>query len=225
MTAERDHLKEVLRQTVERLYNPPTLTELVMGDYAGIRQAYHMEIWAAMREYMHVEGKVTKFQNRMRQAVNKYFWDAGRQGWVDGGSDVKMSAEASDWLISRIEAEFGYVGEQFQKIRMMKADPDFTMKDADAEASTRADSYARSLDQAYNTIKAFAAKNDMLFLSGPDGKEGCDTCRRLKAGKPHRAKWWIAHDYIPGSGNSYDCHGYNCQHELYFLKDGKRFTL
>jgi len=234
MSNERDQLKIVVQEIIEKIESIKTYqarrdvlfkyTELVMGDYAGIRQAYHMEIWAAMREYLHVAKPVTSFQSRMRKAIATYWDQAAKSAWVDGGGEGLLSKEAQSWFTSRMEAEFGFTGEVFQRLKMLKAEDDFTMKDADNEANARAEGYARSLDQTYNMIKSFAANYDMLFLDGDDGLDTCSTCQRLK-GQKHRAKWWVSRGYVPGPANNYECHGFRCRHALYYVKNGKRFTI
>jgi hypothetical protein len=222
MSQEREQLKQAMRSAVA-CFPRGKFIELELGEYAGIRNEYRTEVWAAIREYLSVDAPVTVYQNRMRTAIANAFYGASEMAWVDGGGEDGLSKEAQSWLTSRLDAELGYTGELFQRLRMLKKDDDFAHADADAEANARADAYARTLDQVYNTIKAFAAKNQMLTFGGQSGADSCTTCRKLM-GQRHRAKWWVSRNYVPGPANAFECGGWRCRHFLFDDK-GKVFSI
>ena len=166
---------------------------------------------------------VTTFKNMMSRAMANAFEDTASMAWVDGGSEGDLEPEAQSWLSAKLDGELSFIQQLFQNLRMLKADPEFTNQDADNEAASRADGYARTLDQVYNQIKIFAEPYRMLTMGGQDGVKTCPTCARLKDQR-HRASWWISRDYVPGPANSFECGGWQCNHFLFDDK-GQIFTI
>ena len=197
-----------------------------IGDYSGVRAVYILEITNAMVEYMRGYVGMVASRNIMGKAMVEAFSDAFETGFMEtaGGDTYEPEREDTDYLAAKMDAELGYIKSLFFSLKeiVSGASIEEPVTDADivAEADSRSAMYAKTLDGVYGQGKLRGKKNIMLTMDGPDGKENCETCRKLKAGKSHRAKWWVSHELIPGPGNEkYECNGYNCQHQL-FDKDG-----
>lgn len=198
------------------------ILELALGDYAGIRQEYRMRVYSSILDYLRQDNvPVTKFRNVMKRAIADNFIAAGELGYTDGGGELPEPEDFMSWIGARQEEEFGYTNSLYSNLKGLKKEEDF---DPFAEASTRAEGYAKTLDGIYNEAKIRGAKNKMLTFGGTDGEHTCSTCQRLQ-GARHRASWWINHDLVPGPVNkNYECGGFRCQHYLYD-DDGKLFTI
>jgi len=183
--------------------------------YESVRNDYWAAVYDAVEGYLSSSRPVTAFQNSFLNAMNSAFQTAFEYGYTDAGGEVPVDADAQAWLDGQISAEAGNIRELFARLK------DNRDIDAIAEAFARADGYASTLDQIYNTGKTFGAKNKMLTMVGDDGAESCKDCQRLK-GQRHRASWWAEHDLIPGS-SSYECQGFHCEHYL-VDDDGNEFT-
>lgn len=204
--------------TIYDLVLGKTLTELSLGDYANIRDAYRLNVWAAITEYFYTEGaRITKFRNDMRKAMASSFGEAFAQGIADGGGDYINDPDPADveWLAAKQAAEMGYIDALFVQLKDLKAEAKDDPTATDGEAEKRAENYAKTLDGIYNEGKVRGAKNVMLTFGGPDGHESCATCQKLK-GKRHAAKWWIKKGLTIYRGNqNYECGCFNCQHYLF----------
>lgn len=67
-----------------------------------------------------------------------------------------------------------------------------------------------------------ADKNTLMVFGGRDGKESCDTCKRLK-GKIYRMYEWAAAKLRPRvDTENFDCGGWECEHDLERAKKGSR---
>lgn len=216
----KNYLLLKIREAVKAL--PALLAHLspvsikALGGYEGIRNDYWAEVYDAVEGYLTGNRPITSFRNGMWNAMNSAFQTAFEMGYVDGGGEVPVDAKAQAWLDGMIAQEKGFISGLFADLRDYWSD-----KDAIAEAFARADGYASTLDQIYNTGKTFGAANKMLTMTGSDGKESCKDCQRLK-GQRHRASWWAENNLIPGS-SAYECGGWNCEHIL-VDDDGVEFT-
>jgi hypothetical protein len=157
----------------------------------------------------------------MGKAMVEAFADGFETGFMEtaGGDTYEPERADTDYLAAKMDAELGYIKTLFFSLKeiMSGASIEEPVTDADivAEADSRAAMYAKTLDGVYGQGKLRGKRNIMLTLDGMDGNESCRTCQKYK-GKAHRAKWWTSHDLIPGPGNeNYECHGYNCQHQLF----------
>ncbi len=189
------------------------------GDYTSIRTEMSGEIHDAVYDYLTGYGYVTIYWVKMSLAVSKAWIEATDAAYVEGGGELPIDMETADWARAQLDIQLAYVDQLFATLRELRQSGDVN---AAAEALSRANGYASSLDQQYSEAKARGAKNKMLTMVGDDGKESCKDCQRMK-GQRHRASWWISHDMVPGSSN-YECQGWRCEH---FLIDdnGERFTI
>lgn len=199
------------------------------GDITSISAQYHDAVTQAIVDYFTGDRRIQDARNDFKHAVANAFGDGFEAGWLNGGGELPIDADANDWLAGRYDAEFGFIDMLFQQMKEIKAEGD---KDFDyfAFATARADGYTGSLLSVYNEGKLRAAGNKMLTFTGEDGSPDhiCQstggTCVRLM-GQRHRASWWVAHGLIPGPGNSnYDCGGWNCLHRL-VTDDGEDFMV
>lgn len=90
--------------------------------------------------------------------------------------------------------------------------------------SDRVEMYARSLDGAWNTIRASAQKNMMVrWVVGPT-EESCKDCSRLDQ-QEHRLRWFLDKGFIPGTPGTeaLNCKGFQCLCSWHTL-DGQPFS-
>lgn len=188
------------------------------GDYASIRDRYHVGIVATITDYLSGATSMANAKYFLKPLAGTSFNDAFEAGWVETAGDTyEPDPEDVDWLATRLDQELAYIDSLFVTMKAMKSDTEepLTLGDIDQFAEDRANGYCASLDGVNAQGKLRGKKSVMLTLDGPDGKESCATCQRYK-GKSHRAKWWVSHDLVPGPGNeTYECNGYNCQHQLF----------
>lgn len=206
--------------TVEQI----RLALLALGSYQVIRNTYFAQVSGGVLDYLlaPVNARVTRYRNGVKRAAVVAFDEASKQGFIDGGGKLPYDRDFADYITARINAELGYIETTFAQLRMLKISGEpFS---AEEEASRRAESYARTLDQIYNEGKLRGAGRLMLTFGGRDGKEHCPSCAELK-GKRRQARWWVAQGLVTGQGNrNFDCGGFNCQHYL-FTDDGFLFTI
>lgn len=195
------------------------ILELTLAEYSGIRAGYYAQVFDLVKNYLISKAAVTSYTRSMKRAMSDAFVQVAEIAWVDGGSDLPLDGDALDWLSARQSAEFGFIDELFQRLKMLRGEEtkDTITDTANEEAASRAEGYAGTLDLVYSTIKLLAGKNKMLTFVGTDGKESCKDCRKYK-NKRHKASWWVAHDAIPGSHTGFECGGWLCQHIL--IDDG-----
>jgi len=193
------------------------ILELTLAEYSGIRAGYYAQVFDLVKNYLISKAAVTSYTRSMKRAMSDAFVQVAEIAWVDGGSDLPLDGDALDWLSARQSAEFGFIDELFQRLKMLRGEEtkDTITDTANEEAASRAEGYAGTLDLVYSTIKLIAGKNKMLTFTGVDGQSPypCPECKRYK-NKRHKASWWVAHDAIPGSVTGFTCKGYNCKHVL-----------
>jgi hypothetical protein len=202
---------------IEHIAAAAAAVELSIGDYAPIRSAYKIECAGYITEYLYSDSvRITRFRNLFKKAILAAFYPAFEQGLIDGGGAAPAEGEDLEWINARVEREFGFVDELFYQLRDLKKEA----KDEGAGilagvSEARSEGYARTLDGIYSAGKVRGAANKMLTLGGPDGKESCGTCQRLK-GQRHKASWWKNHGLLIYRGNdNYECGCWECQHYLY----------
>lgn len=188
---------------------------LSVGNYAGIRSTYWSEVYSAVFDYLTSADKpITSYKARVKRAIGTAAVDAAETAWLDGGAELPLDEDASQFLETFQQSEMSNADNLFATLKQLKREAD---SDEEAEANNRANGYAAGLDGMYSQVKVMGMGNQMLTLAGEDGqppKFPCPECRRLK-GQRHRAKWWIAHDLVPRRGNdNYTCGGWQCRHYL-----------
>lgn len=209
----------------DALYGPLALKQ---GDYPVIRANYRAEIAQAMTEYLASDKPSTSYKSRFNRAMIESFSSAFYTGYAEtSGSLEDVDPEADQWLTSRQNTELGYIGELF--VSLKAARDEFWRGEIDADdlrelVGMRVNGYANSLEAVYQAGRMWGAKNKMLTWHLGRTQEHCQTCTRLD-GKAHRAKWFLARNYIPRRpGASMECGGYQCQ--CYFTdREGNTFTL
>lgn len=191
------------------------------GDFDTIRQDYWEAVYDAVSGYLESSRPSTSFKSAMSQAVVNAFTAAVDAGYQDGGGELPLDDEVNAWLTAEQGAELANVGALFASLAMLRKEED---TDAIQEGFDRAEGYSRTIDGLYNKAVVFGAGNQMLTFDGDDGKESCIDCQKLK-GQSHRASWWVAHDYVPPTGEGLACApGGLCQHGL-FDKNNDRVTV
>ena len=191
--------------------------QLSIGDYAPIRQAYKLEVGAAINEYLYTDNvRITRFRNTFKKAILRAFYPAFEQGLVDGGGEAPAQGEDLEWINSRVDQEFSFVDGLFMQLRDLKKQAEEEGRGIlEGVADAKSEGYARTLDGVYNQGKVRGAGNKMLTFGGSDGAESCKTCQRLKTQR-HRASWWKKHGLIIERGNdNYDCGCWQCEHFLF----------
>lgn len=194
--------------------------------YARERRDYGQAIEDAILDYFVDGGAITQYRNAMSKAMSDAFVTAFELAYVDGGAELPLDDDSLEWLGSRQDQELGFIRELFVSLKELKAQynaGEVKTADIKSEMERRRDGYLATLDSVYNAGLMFAKKNAMLTWQYGD-TEHCDTCLSLN-GKSHRAKWYIARDYIPGKpGAAMDCGGYRCQCAL-FDDEGNEVTI
>jgi hypothetical protein len=185
--------------------------ERASSSYGAIREQYRYTTFGIISDYLTYGGSISSPKSTMRQNVQEAFSLTVDSGYVDGGSELPLDTDTSDWLSSAMSSEFGYVDALFSSLRQVLKQDDY---DATVIANTHAEAYASTLDGIYNTAVLYGSKNKMLTFAGDDGVESCASCQQLK-GQRHKASWWIAYDYVPPTGGGLDCSGGGrCEHGL-----------
>lgn len=187
------------------------------GGYPGVRTEYYTAVYDAVYDYLTGNRPVTGFVNSVKRAFTEAYIEAAEIGYIEAGSELPFDSDIISFLTDAQAKEFGYIEELFSRLKV-----EWEGLDPDAEATSRAEGYAGTLDQIYSESKLYGAKNKMLTFVGSDGKESCKDCQRMK-GQRHKASWWISHNMIPGS-SAYECGGWNCGHYLED-DDGNEFTM
>ena len=174
-----------------------------------------------MNGYLDSSDRSTAYKSSMKKAVVDAFTETANAGFVDGGGELPIDEDTDSWLTGQQALELANVDSLFSSLALLRKEDD---TDPIQEAYNRAEGYSNTLDGLYNQAVLFGAGNKMLTFDGDDGAESCDTCKKLK-GQRHRAAWWIAHDYVPPSGDGLDCAaGGHCQHGL-FTDDDEQVTI
>lgn len=226
MNVYRDQLKELLDQADLLL---ATIKAVSKDDpFSTIRADYRATIADQMTQYLASDARSTAYKSAYKKSVNESFPAAFYRGYQDAGGDAEeVDAGADDWLTARTAAELGFVDEMFTALKSLR--DQFVHGEVDAqdlrdEVANRTDGYTATLESVYSAGKMWAAKNQMLTWHLGATKEHCTDCARLD-GQAHRAKWYLAHDFIPGKpGAALECGGYLCKCSL---EDGQgnRVTL
>lgn len=189
------------------------------GGIPVINADYHNRITEALISYLEGSGSVTAPRNAFKRAMVEAFGAAFDLGWHTGGGELPAEPDAQDWLAARVDAEMGYIDQVLQNAKELRAEGG----DYFEWVTSRADGFTASVPSVYNYAKMAAAGNQMLEWRYGD-TDHCDTCASLN-GQKHRAKWYIARDYIPRKpGAAMTCGGYRCMCSL-LTKDGEEFTL
>src|SRR5574340_251795 len=189
------------------------------GDLPAINARYHSAITASLLTYLE-GGSMTGPRKAFRRAIVDSFGGAFDLGWVEGGGELPPDADALAWFNPRVEQELAYISELFQQAKELRKDPEF---DRMAWVTEKADGYVQSVIAIYNAALLAAKQNEMLEWEYGD-TDHCRTCEGLN-GKRHRARWYLARNYIPGKpGAAMECGGYKCQCKLKD-KNGKVVTL
>ena len=187
------------------------------GGYPGVRAEYFTAVYDAVYDYLTGNRPVTGFVNSVKRAFTEAYIEAAEIGYVEAGSELPFDSDIIAFLTAAQATEFGHIEDLFARLKV-----EWVGLDPDAEATSRAEGYAGTLDQIWSESKLYGAKNKMLTFVGDDGKESCKDCKRMK-GQRHRAKWWIEKGMIPGS-SAYECGGWQCAH---YLQDdeGNEYTI
>lgn len=200
------------------------LEELSIESYANIRTGYWTDIYVAVHNYLSKNITTPQFKSLMRKAINNAYKLTGDTAWQDGGAALPLDADAKEYLKARRGEDIGYVTTLGQRLRMLIKSGDEI--DITGEANGRANGFAKTLDNIYANIKLLARPNIMLTFTGVDGQPPeypCPECEALK-GKRHRAKWFVAHDKVPGSHTGFTCGGWQCKHIL-VDDNGRLYTI
>jgi len=199
------------------------ILELSIGEYTNIRTAYWTDVFTLTHNF--TMGNITKkeFAAEFKSLVDNYFRQAAELAWVDGKALLPLYVDAEDYLLSRVQEEYGNINALATRLNMLIREGGV---DVSAESHGRADGYAKTLDSVFSNVKLLALPNIMLTFMGLDGTPPefpCPECKKMK-GQRHRAKWWVLHDKVPGSHTGFTCGGWKCRHML--LDDnGQVYTL
>lgn len=198
----------------------------VKGEYSGVRFDYQRVIDDAIYEYLIGTDAVTTYRAAMMKGMSDAFVSAFEMAYTQGGAELPLDDDAIEWLGSRQDEEFGHIRELFTSLKALRAQYQAGEVDKAAlknETAARVDGYLATLDSVYNMGRLFAKQNEMLTWRYGDTVH-CPTCEKLN-GQSHRAKWYIARDYIPGKpGSAMDCGGWRCQCAL-LDKNGDEVTI
>lgn len=209
-----------------------TLLEALSGprSYTATRAAYKRTLDTVLYDFgtSSRTERVTKYQSALSTAMVEAFYAAFWRGIVDGGGTATTEdSEAQDWLNARTNSELGYIKEMFQALKALRNavwEKEATVADVKAFVEQRKESYTGALDGVYNAGVLLAKKNQMLTWHLGQTEEHCTDCLRLN-NTAHRAKWYIANDYIPRKpGAAQACHGYHCDCYL-TTSDGQTVTI
>lgn len=189
------------------------ILELSLSEYSRIRADYWASVYDAIEGYMSGSGSIAVPKNQMKQAMINAFGPTADTAWQDGGAELPLDEDALAIYNATQNSELGNIDALFERLKIARSETDNKKDLAVMEATARADGYAGTLDYLYSQIKLLATGNKMLTFTGISGKESCPECKRYY-GQRHRAKWWVAHDAIPGSHSGFSCGGWRCLHIL-----------
>jgi hypothetical protein len=218
-----DHNVEIPIKTLSKMRRAGIFRRTYKGKngYDDIRAKYWGDVADAVAGYLESTKPSTSFKSSMKRAIVTAFTDAVNAGYQDGGGSMPLDDETNSWLTSEQNKELANCDSLFDRLALMRKEDDV---DPVTVAYRTAEGYANTLDGLYNSAVLYGMKNKMLTFTGEDGEESCKTCTKLK-GQRHRASWWIAHDYVPPSGDGLDCSaGGWCQHYLE-TDDGEQVTI
>ena len=195
--------------------------------WSVIRSDYRARIAEAMTDYLATDKPSTSFRGAFRTAAIEDLPAAFWNGYAETAGEIDYSdSDAADWIAAKLEGELGFIGELFVSLKQLR--DQFWRGEVDSdglrdEVKTRTDGYAATLESVRVAGRMWGAKNQMLTWEYGD-TEHCSTCQSLN-GKAHRAKWYLARDYIPGKpGTAMDCGGYRCKCTLRD-NEGKAVTI
>lgn len=182
-------------------------------DYAAIRASYADAIYNAVAGYLDSELPVTRFKSAAGRAVLEAFSAAFYAGYGEASEGDTVDADDDAWLTSRMNQEIQFIAWLFDNLRELRKAGGY---DSGAEAQSRSDGYANTLDSIFGEGHVRGDKNAMLTFDGPDGKNTCKECQRYK-GQRHRAKWWLKRDLVRRNGNdNFGCGRWEpCGHNLF----------
>lgn len=193
----------------------------------AIRADYRRAIIGAMTDYVTSHDRATAYKSIYKKAATEVLPEAFYTGYADAGGDRnKVDTDADEWLTARMNQEIGFIDDLFVSLKQLRDQfwaEEITAGDLRDEVANRAEGYTATFDAVYNAGAMWGDKNQMLMWQYGD-TEHCDTCQKLN-GQSHKAKWYLARDYIPRKpGAAMDCGGYRCQCVL-LNKDGDEVTL
>jgi len=192
------------------------------GDYDTVRGEYWEAVYDAVAGYLESKRPSTTFKGAMSRAVADAFIDAVEIGYRDGGGELPLDENTSEWLNVQQAKELANVDSLFVSLAGLRKEDD---TDPIEIGFSRAEGYSNTIDGLYNQAVLHGMKNKMLtFNRASDTKESCEDCLKLR-GKRHRASWWISHDYVPPTGTGLACSpGGHCGDGL-FGDDGNVVTI
>lgn len=196
-----------------------------VSSFADIRTIYTDALFENLLDFgLSSKGtRVTTYQNAIRKAMVEAFNSAFDAGYAESSGGPRTDADDEDamyWLMERINAEYGFIGQMVQSLKQLRDQfraGEATDEDVSDFVSARVDGYTNSLDNVYGIGKVYGKSNMMLTFDGDDGgKDACKPgqgCKKWK-GQRHRAKWWIARGLIERYGNpNFECGRWdNCLH-------------
>lgn len=181
------------------------------GDFTTTQAAYNDAVYTIVRDYLDGDDRATSYKTAFKRNMVEAFASAVENGVLDGGGELPLEDEEDALLTNAQSAELGNIDSLFDTLKTLR---DAGTADPTAEAQARADGYASTLVGLYNQAKLMGMGNKMLTFAGSDGEHSCETCQWLQ-GQRHRAKWWVANDYVPPKGSGLICApGGKCLHEL-----------
>jgi hypothetical protein len=214
---------EIARRAVKAVpevmaYLDASVKAAIQG-YDGIRSDYWTVIYDSVEGYLTGNSPVTGFRNRTATAMSEAFTGAVYEAWYQAGAELPLTDDVTAWLSERIGAERVNIEGMFDRLKK-----EWAGIDPIAEANTRAESYARTLDAMYGEAKLRAMKNQTVTWHLGQTEQHCPTCSKL-AGKKHKISYLIANNYIPRKPDAgMDCHGYNCDCSI-TDKNGNEVTI
>jgi HK97 family phage portal protein len=141
------------------------------------------------------------------------------EGLIDGGILDGRPDEAERQKIQRL------ISQQRPFIRRLRAEL-AAGNVTPQQRKGKVQSWGNQFTAFYQEGLTSAKKNQMLEMTGEDGKNSCRTCRALK-GQVHRAIAWEVRQLRPGiDHHNYECGTFeNCHHILVPTKSGAKGTL
>jgi hypothetical protein len=198
--------------------NANALLAIKAGGYKGIRDDYWAAVYDSVYDYLVSDKPVTSYKNKMSKAMAAAFINAAELGYEEGGGELPFDSDTLAWLGDAQDTELGHIADLFNRLKA-----EWDGLDPINEAYARADGYAATLDSIRMMAKMHGSKNIVLEFVGDDGKENCDTCKKLK-GKRRKIKYILDNDLVPRPGNeNFECKCYNCEHYWMNPKTGERF--
>jgi len=214
---------EIVRRAVKAVpqvmqYLTPQTKAAVQG-YDGIRSDYWTVIYDSVEGYLTGNSPVTGFRNRSATAMSEAFTDATYEAWYQAGAELPLTDDAAAWLSERSGAERVNIEGMFDRLKK-----EWEGIDPIAEANTRAEGYARTLDALYAEAKMRGMKNQMVTWHLGQTEQHCPTCSKL-SGKKHRISYLIDNNYIPRKPDAgMDCKGFQCDCSI-TDKNGNEVTI